>query len=66
MANVVIVQPGVVVAGDSPPNPNLYISILSCVCCNFCCLGLVALICALQSNSAGKEGKVSVLCNFAF
>jgi len=54
------VQPVAVVPGiDEPPKTNLAISILSCILCNFCCLGFVALIFAVQSNSSLNAGDVS-------
>jgi len=55
MATTVVVQPVPVSVGE-PVNTNLPLSIVSCICCNFCCLGLVALICSLQANNAQQAG----------
>lgn len=40
------------------PANNLAISLVACLCCNGCCLGLVALILALSSDSAYEKGNV--------
>lgn len=56
---VVQQQPGVVMASPQmKPDNHLALSIVACLCCNGCCLGLVALICALQSDSDFSSGKV--------
>jgi len=50
--NVVVVE-----SAQKPPN-NLPLALLACICCNGCCLGLAALIFALQSDSRFAEGQV--------
>jgi len=51
-------QPTVVVAAQPKPPNNLPLALVACLCCNGCCLGLVALIFALRSDSAYAEGRV--------
>jgi len=57
----VVVQPTTVVIPTpqqvKPPN-NLPLALIACICCNGCCLGLVALIFALRSDSAFSQGRI--------
>ena len=57
--NVVVVaaQP-LEMAEPLPPESHLGLSIFSCLCCNCCCLGVVALIFSIMSNSDLKAGNV--------
>ena len=55
---VQVQQPAAVDPADMPDS-HLPLSIVSCVCCNCCCFGLVALVFAIQSNSSLNAGMVS-------
>ena len=45
-------------------NSYLQVSIVSCICCNFCCMGLVALVCAIQAHNLKITGFVSSKAHF--
>ena len=54
----VTVQPGAIDERELPQT-YLVLSIFSCVCCNFCCLGLIAMIFGISANSSLNIGNVS-------
>ena len=65
-SHVVMQQPPVTVMIPPPQQPkppnNLPLALIACLCCNGCCIGLVALVFALRSDSAFSEGRVSEMC----
>jgi heme/copper-type cytochrome/quinol oxidase subunit 2 len=56
-ANMQQAQPVVIVQQQQQIKPadNMVLSILTCICCNTCCLGLVALIFAYQSQQSANR-----------
>lgn len=54
-------QPGaVVVAQVAQPKPpdNFIFALITCLCCNACCLGLVALVLAYQSQQSANQNRM--------
>jgi len=57
-----VTQPGAIVvqqAHQPPPPDNLILSVVACIFCNAFCLGLVALVCAYQSQQDAKANNIN-------
>jgi len=57
-----VTQPGAIVVQQlhqPPPPDNLILSVVACVFCNAFCLGLVALVCAYQSQQEAKANNIN-------